>query len=157
MTHYLTKEGLAELQAELKDILEVKKPAALDVLNKARAEGDLRENSAYEVSKEEIAKIEARIDELDEILKNYEIIEKHKAGKAKVVTIGGEVEIEYLDDGKQNYKLKIVGGSEANPIENKISNESPLAQAILDKKEGDECKFKIKNIEKKVKIIKIIS
>lgn len=158
MTHYLTKEGLAEVQAELKQLKEVKLPDVLDSLNRARSEGDLRENAAYDSAKSDKEKIEYRIEELEDVLADYEIIKEKKSGVAKRVEIGGEVEVEYQNaDNKKNFKLKIVGESEANAIEGKISNESPLALSILGKKKGDTASFKVKNQELVVKIIEIIS
>jgi transcription elongation factor GreA len=161
MPHYLTREGLAELQAEYDLIVKVKLPEALELLNRARAEGDLRENAGYDAAKEERAKLEARIAEIEEILHDYELIEDKAKTTAtskasKRVEIGGTVIIQYLHDNTK-FELKIVGSSEADAINSKISNESPLAKAILGKKEGDEASFKVKNNVIKVKIIEILA
>lgn len=159
MTHYLTRQGLADLQAELKEIIDIKVPKSLESLNEARSEGDLRENSAYDSAKEEISKLEIRRGEIEEFLSDYQLIdERPKDAPSKRVEIGGQVEIEYLNIAqKRNFILKIVGSSESDAVNGKISNESPLAQAILGKKEGDEVTFRVKRDQIKVKIVKIIA
>lgn len=159
MTQYLTKQGLADLQAELEQINEVKIPKSLSDLNEARSEGDLSENSGYEAAKEDIKKLEAKRIQIEETLEDYELIEETSKKKpSKRVNIGGTVEVEYLNTStKQNFTLTIVGSSESDAINGKISNESPIALAILGKKEGEEVSFRIKREFKKVKIIKIIA
>jgi transcription elongation factor GreA len=157
MTNYITREGLSELQKELQLIREKDLPEVLDAINKALAEGDLRENSALDASKIERDKLVARENELIDTLSDYEIIEDHTGKKpSKTVVIGGEVKIRYTSDNSE-FKLRIVGSSEADATSGKISNESPLAQAILGKKEGDSAEFKVKTMLVGVKIVEIIA
>jgi len=157
MTHYITQIGIDKLNAEIKELKEVKLPDVLDALSRARSEGDLRENAAYDTSKAEQEKIQNRMSEIEEILSDYIFVEEDKESGSSIVRIGGKVEIEYLNlPDKKNFELKIVGVSEANALKDRISNESPLAHAILGKKVGDICTFKVKEKEMKVKIIKIV-
>lgn len=156
MTNYLTKEGLAELQAELKNIVEVLLPEALDSINRALAEGDVSENSGLDAAKIDRDKLVARQQEIEEILANYEIIDESTLSQSKVVKIGSSVKIQYLHDNSE-YNFRIVGSSEADVLSNRISNESPLAQAILGKKPGDETNFKTRTGQVKVKVLEISS
>jgi len=154
MTNYLTKEGLDELQSELKEINEVRLPETLESINRALAEGDVSENSGLDAAKIEREKLVARQNELEEILNNYEIIDESKASKSSSIKIGSNVKIQYLSDNSI-FELKIVGSSEADILENKISNESPLAKSVLGKKPGEESSFKLKNNPIKIKILEI--
>lgn len=155
MTNYLTKKGLKNIQDQLQELNEVKMPEVLDALAKARAEGDLKENAGYDAAKTQQAQLQAKIDELEAVLSDYEIIEEENTTSNKV-HIGSTVEVEYLNtDKKENFTLKIVGSSEANAIKNLISNESPLAQAILGKNTGDTAEFSIRDRKLQVKILKI--
>lgn len=154
MTNYLTKQGLADVKAELKELKKVKLPEVLDALSKARADGDLSENAAYDAAKAAQAQLESKIAELEEVIADHKII-KEPTDDTKV-HIGSTIEIEYQNlPTKENFVLTIVGSSEANAVKNKISNDSPLAHAVLGKKAGDICKFLIKGREMQVKIIKI--
>jgi transcription elongation factor GreA len=155
MTNYITNEGLQELKKELQRILEVDIPSAIDSINKALAEGDIKENSALDSAKLERDKLVARESEIAIILNDYKIIEEHTGKPSKTVQIGGEVKIQYLSDNSI-FDLKIVGSSESDAIDRKISNESPLAVAILGKKEGEEVEFKIKDKIIGIKILEII-
>jgi transcription elongation factor GreA len=155
MTNYLTKEGLAELQAELKQILEIKLPEVLESINRARAEGDISENAALDSANFERDKLVARQAEIEESLMNYEIIEDSTT-PSNTVKIGSLVKLVYSSTN-QEFTLKIVGSSEADAIAGKISNESPLAQAILGKKEGQEASFKSKLGKMSVKILQIVA
>ena len=156
MTQYLTHEGLVEIQAELKDLLEVRLPEVLDALSKARSDGDLKENAAYDTAKALQDQIESRIAELEEVLADYELIEDKKGTTAKRVEIGTTVELEYSNlEHKPNYTLKIVGSSEANAFKNTISLDSPIAVAILGKAVGETSKFKVKGKEMEVLILNI--
>ncbi len=157
MTHYLTQIGIDKLNIEHKELKEVKLPKVLDSLNKARAEGDLRENAAYDAAKSDKEKTEFRLSQIEEILSNYTFVEEDRTKKSDTVEIGGKVEVEYLSlSDKRNFTVKIVGVSEANAIKGRISNESPLSKAILGKKVNDEVSFKVKGEEMKVKIINIL-
>lgn len=155
MTNYITNEGLIELKKELTQIRDVAIPDAINSINNALAEGDIKENSALDSAKLERDKLLARELEIAIILNDYKIIEEHTGKPSKTVQIGGEVKIQYLFDNSI-FDLKIVGSSESDAVDGKISNESPLAVAILGKKEGDKAEFKIKDREVEIKIIEII-
>jgi transcription elongation factor GreA len=157
MTHYLTQDGLAELQAELTNITDVALPEALDSLNKAIKEGDLSENAAYDAAKQERDLLIDRKEELESILIDYEIIVEQDGKKAsQTVVIGSNVKLEYVEQ-KTQFAVRIVGSSESDVIEGKISNESPLAQAILGKKVGSIASVKTKTGKLDIKILEIIS
>ncbi len=129
----LTKEGLAELRSELDELINVKRPANLKAIKEARALGDLSENADYDAAKNDQAELEGRIKRIEKMLENYEIIEKTTSDK---VGLGSTVEIKYVDDDEVD-EYKIVGSQEADPFMSKISNESPIAKALLNKKIGD--------------------
>lgn len=130
----LTKEGVAKLEAEYRYLLDVERPAVTKELVEARALGDLSENADYDAAREGQARIESRIKEIEVILSNYELINEKIS--TKVVQIGSSVTIKMLDFDEEE-KYEIVGVIEANPLENKISNEAPLAKAILGHKVGE--------------------
>ena len=145
---YLTEKGLEELKLELEDLKLVKRPNVIEALKEARALGDLSENAEYDAARNEQAAVENRIRELEIMIENAVIIGDAKSDK---VRIGSKVEIEYLADHEQE-EYTIVGSTEADPFANKISNESPIAMAILDKKVGDIVTVTSPNGEYKVEI-----
>ncbi|MBC7472010.1 MAG: GreA/GreB family elongation factor [candidate division SR1 bacterium] len=155
MTNYITNEGLIELRKELTQIKDVVMPEAISSINNALAEGDIKENSALDSAKLERDKLLARELEISIILNDFKIIEEHTGKPSKTVQIGGEIKVQYLFDNSI-FNLKIVGSSESDAVDGKISNESPLAVAILGKKEGDKSEFKIKDRVIEIKIIEII-
>ena len=133
---YLTNEGFLEIEEELNHLKEVKRPEIIKALKDARALGDLSENADYDAARNEQAQIEGRISELEKILETAELIEKTDTDK---VGLGTTVTVRYLEeDDDDTEEYKIVGSKEADPSNNKISNESPLAQAIIGAKAGDE-------------------
>ncbi|PZM83906.1 transcription elongation factor GreA [Candidatus Gracilibacteria bacterium] len=139
---YLTKEGLEKLQQELETLKTVKRVEIAEKLKEAISFGDLSENSEYEDARNEQAQVELRISDLEEQLKNVEIIEE-SADKGERVNIGSIVKIENIET-KEKETLKIVGSTEADIFAEPkmISNESPIGSALLGKKEGT--KFKVK-------------
>ncbi len=153
MPYFLTKQGLHELEEELKKIQSEDLPAVLNSLNIARQEGDLKENAGYQSAIKVKDELEARVSELEGILNDYDIIEEDKIDN-KTVQIGNSVKILFIDMDKE-MDLKIVGTSESNSLENKISNESPLAQAILGKKANSTVTYKTPLGKSKVKILSI--
>jgi transcription elongation factor GreA len=155
MTNIITKEGLKDLKAELSEIEKNLLPANLESINRALAEGDLRENAALDSAKLERDKFVARINEIQEVLGDYELI-SDVVKDTKLVRIGGSVKVQYTQDNS-TFDFKIVGSSEADAIGGKISNESPLAQSILGKKPGDVVSFKIKDNTISVKILEILA
>lgn len=136
--YYLTQEGLSEIKSELDDLINVKRPANIQAIKEARSLGDLSENADYDAARNEQAQLEARIKKLEQMLENYEIIEE---SSKDVVGLGSTVVIKYVDedddDDDDEDEYKIVGSQEADPFASKISNESPIAQALMDKKVGD--------------------
>ncbi len=132
-TVYLTQEGYEDLKKELDDLINVKRPANIKAIKEARALGDLSENAEYDAARNEQAELEGRIKKIEQILENVSIIENVDNSK---VSIGNKVKIKYVDDGEED-EYQIVGSQEADPFEAKISNESPIAQALLGSKVGD--------------------
>ena len=132
----VTKEGLEKLQEELNELKTVTRVKVGNDLKKARAFGDLSENSEYDEAKNEQAKVEGRILELEEMLKNVEIVESVKSA---AIGFGNTVVVEDAKGKEAEYT--IVGAAEANFLENKISNESPIGAAIFGKKVGDTVSF----------------
>ena len=129
----LTEEGLKKKKKELDELINVKRPANLKAIKEARALGDLSENADYDAAKNDQAELEGRIKKIEKMLENYEIIENKSSDK---VGLGSTVEIKYVDDDETD-EYKIVGSQEADPFMSKISNESPIAKALLNKKVGD--------------------
>lgn len=130
---YLTEEGLNALKKELDELINVKRPANIESIKEARALGDLSENAEYDAARNEQAQIENRIKELEKMMENVILI---KDIDTDSVGIGNVVKIKYVDDDDED-EYKIVGSQEADPFEGKISNESPIAAALLDHKVGD--------------------
>lgn len=130
---YLTEEGLNEIKKELEFLKTEKRPQVIEALKEARALGDLSENAEYDAARSEQGQVESRIIELEKMLEKAIVIKEENNGK---VSIGAKVKIEYVDD-KEKEIYTIVGTNEADPFENKISNESPLAQAIMGLKKGE--------------------
>lgn len=128
---YLTSEGLQKLKDELKNLTEVRRVEVAKRIKTARDMGDTSENAEYVAAREEQAFIEGRISELQDIMKHAEI---SKANTNGVVGVGAKVTVHIDGDEEMFY---IVGAPEANPMENKISHESPLGSALLGKKVGD--------------------
>ncbi len=152
---YLTQKGLQELQAELDELKTVKRPENIQALKDARALGDLSENAEYDAARNEQAVIETRITQLERIIETAEVISEDKISRDKV-SIGTSVKIEFVDDKETEIYL-IVGRTEADPFENKISNESPIAQAILGKKVGEVATVKCDADDYDVKILEILA
>ena len=130
---YLTQEGLDNLKKELEDLINVRRPANVQAIKEARALGDLSENAEYDAARNEQAVIEARIKQLEKMLENASIITEVSTD---TVSIGNTVKIKYIDDDEED-EYQIVGSQEADPFESRISNESPIAQALFDHKVGD--------------------
>ena len=151
---YLTNEGFLEIEEELNHLKEVKRPEIIKALKDARALGDLSENADYDAARNEQAQIEGRILELEKILETAEIIEKRDTDK---VGLGTTVTIRYLDEDEDDTEeYRIVGSKEADPSNNKISNESPLAQAIMGAKAGDERTVESPRGSYRVEIVEIM-
>lgn len=131
----LTYEGLQRLEEELHDLKVNKRKEIAQKIKEAREQGDLSENAEYDAAKDEQRDIEARIEEIDKILRNAEVVVEDEVD-VDVINIGCRVKI-YDLEYKEELIYKIVGSTEANSLKGKISNESPLGSALLGKKVGD--------------------
>lgn len=150
-TVYLTEEGLAELKAELDNLINVRRPENIQSIKEARSLGDLSENADYDAAKNEQAQIEGRIKTIEKMLENVSVITDVPKD---VVGLGSTVSIEYVDDDDEE-EYKIVGVQEADPFQSRISNESPIAQAIMNHKVGDVVTVESPNGNYEIKITKI--
>ena len=151
-TVYLTQEGLDELKAELDNLINVRRPENIQAIKEARSLGDLSENAEYDAARNEQAQIEARIKQLEKMLENVSIISETSKDK---VGIGSTVVIKYVDDDDEEDEYKIVGSQEADPFESKISNESPIAKALLEHKVGDVVTVESPNGSYAIEIVEI--
>jgi transcription elongation factor GreA len=148
--YLLTKEGLEKLNEELKHLINDKRKEVIERIREAAAHGDLSENADYAQAREEQSFIEGRIIEIEDIIKNAEIITTNTHGST--VTIGTTVVIKVSG---QERKYTIVGSNEANPKEGKISNESLVGKALLGHKAGDKFKVQTPAGEAEYEIISI--
>lgn len=130
---YVTSEGLKELKAELKTLVEIKRPELIERVATARAHGDLSENSEYAAARQDLAFVEGRIEELEELIAKAQII-KNTKNVNHIVKLGSRVVLKV--NGKSQ-AFELVGEWEANPLEQKISHTSPLGKALLGKKKGE--------------------
>ena len=148
---FLTQQGLDELKKELDELIQVKRPEVINALKDARAQGDLSENAEYDAARNEQAIVESRIRELEAMIEKAVIITKVDTD---VVSIGTKVTLEYVDEEEEE-EYSIVGSSEADPFANKISNESPIAKAIMGLKVGSVVSVESPNGKYDVKILAI--
>ena len=131
----LTSEGLKKLEDELDDLIVVKRKEVAQKIKEAREQGDLSENAEYDAAKDEQRDIEARIEEIEKILKNAEIVDEDEVN-TDTINVGCQVKI--LDcEFDEELIYKIVGSTEANSLKGKISNESPVGRALIGKKVGE--------------------
>ena len=150
---YLTEEGLEDLKSELDNLINVRRPENILAIKEARSLGDLSENAEYDAARNEQAEIEARIKQIEKMLENVSIITETNKDE---VSLGSTVSIKYVDDDDDDTdEYKIVGSQEADPFESKISNESPIAQALLSHKVGDTVTVESPNGNYNVEIIEI--
>ena len=131
----LTYEGLKKLEDELQDLKVVKRKEVAQKIKEAREQGDLSENAEYDAAKDEQRDIEARIEELEKILKNAEVVDEEEVDLDKI-NIGCKITILDMEEAEE-LEYKIVGSTEANSLKGKISNESPVGRALMGKKIGD--------------------
>ncbi len=151
MTYYLTAERFEDLKKELESLKTTKRQEIAERLKRAKEFGDLSENSEYTEAREEQSEVEARIYELEEMIKHAAIIKKggHETGVAHV---GSTIKAK---KGNKEVNYMIVGSDESKPEVNKISNESPLGRAFLGKKVGDVAEVETPNGKVEFKIISI--
>lgn len=148
---YLTEVGLEELKKELEYLKIEKRPQVIEALKEARSLGDLSENAEYDAARNEQAEVEGKIIELESLLENAVLIKEVQTDK---VSIGTNVKIKYVEDAETEV-YSIVGSKEADPFNNKISNESPIARAIMGLKIGDKVTVDSPNGKYDVEIIEI--
>ncbi|TCT14670.1 transcription elongation factor GreA [Natranaerovirga pectinivora] len=131
----LTYAGLKELEDELEGLKVVKRKEVAEKIKEARAQGDLSENAEYDAAKDEQAEIESRIVEVEKILKNAEVIDEDEVS-TDVINIGCKVKLMDIEFDEE-VEYAIVGSMEADPMNHKLSNESPVGKALLGKKVGE--------------------
>ena len=150
----LTYAGLQKLENELTDLKVNKRREVSQKIKEAREQGDISENAEYDAAKDEQRDIEARIEQIEAILKNAEVVVESEAS-TKVVNIGCKVRVMDLDyDEEMEYD--IVGSTEANSLQNKISNESPVGRALMGAKKNQEVSVALPTGEIHYKILKIM-
>lgn len=133
----VTQAGLDELKREQDELIHVVRKEVIRELQEARAQGDLSENADYDAARDHQARVEARIRDLEAMIANAEIIEEDKnASSSKTVTLGSTVTILDLSSNEEE-TYTIVGSIEADPLNGKLSNITPLAVALMDNKVGD--------------------
>ena len=150
----LTPEGLDKLKDEIEHLSTVKRREVAERIKEAREFGDISENSEYDDAKNEQAMLEARIASLEEKLRSASVIKASELD-SNVVRVGSLVSVKDEGSGK-SLKYTIVGSTEANPSENRLSNESPVGKALLGRKKGDTAKVQLPNGKaRELKITKI--
>ena len=149
----LTYQGLKKLEDELQDLKVVKRKEVAQKIKEAREQGDLSENAEYDAAKDEQRDIEARIEDIEKILKNAEVVVEEEVELDKI-SIGCTVRI--LDcEYDEECEYKIVGSTEANSLKGKISNESPVGRALLGAKVGDTVKVETQVGDLEYKVLEI--
>ncbi|WP_342224522.1 transcription elongation factor GreA [Spiroplasma endosymbiont of Asaphidion curtum] len=149
----LTKEGKEELNQELNELINIIRPQVIKELVEARNQGDLSENAEYESARNRQAEVEGRIKEIEDTLARAKVIATDRQ-RTKTIRIGSIVTILNLKTNNKS-TFKVVGTVEADPFENKISNETPLVKAIFDHSVNDIVEIKGKDTKYKVKILEI--
>ncbi|GEN31020.1 transcription elongation factor GreA [Cerasibacillus quisquiliarum] len=152
-SYYMTEEGKEKLEKELLYLKTEKRKEVVERIKIARDFGDLSENSEYDSAKEEQAFVESRIAQLEQMIRNAVIIENDN-NNSSVVSLGKSVTFKELPDGEEE-TYRIVGSAEADPLEGKISNDSPIAKSLLGKEVGSEVQVTTPGGEFQVKIIKV--
>lgn len=142
----LTYAGLKQYEDELQNLKVFRRKEVAQKIKEAREQGDLSENAEYDAAKDEQRDIELRIEELEKLLKNAEVVVEDEIDLEKI-SVGCKVKVYEIDEDEE-MEFKIVGSTEANSLQNKISNESPVGQALLGRKVGD-----IVDVETQVGII----
>ena len=131
----ITYEGLRDLEEELQDLKVNRRREIADKIKVAREQGDLSENAEYDAAKDEQRDIEARIDEIENILKTVEVVDEDEIDSKKV-SIGSRVKIRDMET-KEDMELTIVGPTESNSLEGRISNDSPIGAALMGKERNN--------------------
>ena len=150
----ITYEGLRKYEEELENLKVVRRQEVAQKIKEARAQGDLSENAEYDAAKDEQRDIEARIEQLEKILKNAEVVDEDEVDLG-VVSIGCVVRIKDIEENEE-LEYKIVGSSEADSLNGKISNESPVGKALIGQKKGKTVTVATEAGELRYKILEII-
>lgn len=150
----LSTEGLKKIEQELEHLKSVRRREVAERIKQAREFGDISENSEYEDAKNEQAFIEGRILTLDKMLRNVKLIEESDGSDPKTVTIGAQVKVRDLDD-KEVYEYTIVGSTEADPMSNRISNESPVGKGLLGARVGQKLSIGIPAGTLRVEVLEV--
>lgn len=150
----LTAEGLVKLEQELETLKSVKRREVAERIKQAIEFGDISENSEYEDAKNEQAFIEGRIITLEKMLRNAKVIEPME-NDSNIVYIGAKIKLKDMEYGDE-FKYTVVGSAEADPLNNRISFESPVGRAILGKKEGEIVEVNVPAGKLKYKIIEVM-
>ncbi len=149
----LTYAGLKKLESELEDLKVVKRKEIADKIKEAREQGDLSENAEYDAAKEEQGHIEKRIEEIEKILKNAEVVVEEEIDLEKI-NIGCKVKL-FDIEFEEELEFKLVGSTEADSLNNKISNESPLGKALIGCRVGETVGVEIQSGMSQYKILDI--
>lgn len=148
----LTPQGLAKIKEELKYLVEVRRQEISDNMGTAIADGDLRESAAYDEARMEQSANEARIADLEEIIHRAVIVEA-KEGEASVAHLGSSIELE--DDNGDKITYQLVGTHEADILEGRISDESPLGRELMGKKSGDQVEVQLGDKTQGYKVVNV--
>lgn len=148
----MTYEGLKKLEDELQNLKVNRRKEVAQKIKEAREQGDLSENAEYDAAKDEQRDIEARIEEIEKILKNAEVADDEFG--AGVINLGSTVTV-YDCEFDEELVFKLVGSTEAKSLENKISNEAPLGKALIGKVAGDEVEVETPSGIMKYKVINV--
>ena len=150
----LTYEGLQKMEAELNDLKISKRKEVAQKIKEARAQGDLSENAEYDAAKDQQGEIESRIAELEKMLRNAVVIDEDDAQEGKV-SLGNTVLLHDMEFN-EDVEYTIVGSTEADPAEGRISNESPVGKALLGAQEGELVHVEAPQGEMSFKVLKIV-
>ena len=149
----ITKEGLEKYEEELNYLKVTRREEIAQKIKEAREQGDLSENAEYDAAKDEQRDIEARITEIENILKTVEVVDKNDFKKG-TIGVGSHVKLHDLSYDEE-IEYDIVGATEADSLKGKISNESPLGKALIGKKKGEEVEVQIAHSKIKYEILKV--
>lgn len=149
----LTYQGLTKLEQELHDLKVIKRKEVAQKIKEAREQGDLSENAEYDAAKDEQRDIEARVEEIESILKNAEVVDEDEVD-LDTISVGCRIRIMDMEL-KEELEYKLVGSTEANSLKGKISNESPVGKALIGHKVGETVNVETKVGDLKYKILEI--
>ena len=147
----ITKQGLSELKDELKKLIEIERPKVIEEIKDARALGDLSENAEFDAAREKQGQIEDRIKEIESVIENSKVISSNSSSNK--VRFGSVVTFKDLSSKKEN-TVTVVGSLEADPFTSKISNSSPLGNALMDSVEGETILVQVEN-KYEIQVLKI--